>query len=123
MRTAVVQANYDWTYVRVHAQDGQYGTGECFQAPGLTAIIADLAPLLVGEDARDVDRLWAKLRWAASGMSVPFWEALAAGRDRPVIEDGWITVTEAPGIGVELDEAVARRYAKPGEPFFGEPAG
>ena len=27
----------------------------------------DLAPLLVGEDPRDVDRLWSKLRWGASG--------------------------------------------------------
>jgi gluconate/galactonate dehydratase len=68
VHTAVVEANYDWTYVRVDAdEDGLYGLGECFTAPGLTAIIRDLAPLLVGEDPRDVDRLWSKLRWGASG--------------------------------------------------------
>lgn len=66
VETAVVEANYDWTFVRVHAGD-LAGTGECFLAPGLTGIVRDLAPLLVGEDARDVDRLWSKLRWAASG--------------------------------------------------------
>jgi L-alanine-DL-glutamate epimerase-like enolase superfamily enzyme len=68
VHTAVVEANYDWTFVRVDAEgEGLSGLGECFGAPGLTAIIRDLAPLLIGEDARDVDRLWAKLRWGCSG--------------------------------------------------------
>ena len=68
MHTAVVEANYDWTFVRVDAEgEGLSGLGECFCAPGLTAIVRDLAPLLIGEDARDVDRLWAKLRWGCSG--------------------------------------------------------
>src|SRR4051812_6425753 len=68
MHTAVVEANYDWTFVRVDAEgEGLSGIGECFCAPGLTGIVRDLAPLLVGEDARDVDRLWSKLRWGSSG--------------------------------------------------------
>jgi L-alanine-DL-glutamate epimerase-like enolase superfamily enzyme len=68
VHTAVVEANYDWTFVRVDCDDdGVRGLGECFPAPGLTAIVRDLAPLLIGEDPRDVDRLWAKLRWGASG--------------------------------------------------------
>jgi gluconate/galactonate dehydratase len=71
VHTAVVEANYDWTYVRVDSDDGLSGLGECFTAPGLTAIIRDLAPLLVGEDPRDVDRLWSKLRWGASGAGSP----------------------------------------------------
>src|ERR1700742_5039165 len=65
--TAVVEANYDWTFVRVDSDEGLSGIGESFTAPGLTGIIRDLAPLLIGEDARDVDRLWAKLRWGCSG--------------------------------------------------------
>jgi gluconate/galactonate dehydratase len=66
VHTAVVEANYDWTFVRVDA-GGLSGLGECFCAPGLTGIVRDLTPLLIGEDARDVDRLWAKLRWGSSG--------------------------------------------------------
>src|SRR3954454_10438960 len=65
--TAVVEANYDWTFVRIDAGEELSGLGECFTAPGLTGIIRDLAPLLIGEDPRDVDRLWSKLRWGASG--------------------------------------------------------
>ena len=68
VHTAVVEGNYDWTFVRIDTDaDGLSGLGECYTAPGLTAIVRDLAPLLVGEDPRDVDRLWSKLRWGASG--------------------------------------------------------
>ncbi len=62
----MVEANYDWTFVRVYTDRDIVGLGESFLAPGLTAIIRDLKPLLVGEDPRNVDRLWSKMRWAAS---------------------------------------------------------
>jgi len=71
VHTAVVEANYDWTFVRVDAGEELSGLGECFCAPGLTGIVRDLAPLLIGEDPRDVDRLWSKLRWGASGAGSP----------------------------------------------------
>ena len=53
-------------------------------------------------------------------MSVPFWEDMVVGFNGPVIEDGYIKVPETPGLGVELNEAVAREYAREGEPFFEE---
>ncbi len=67
--TAVVQANFHWTYVRVYADGdgGFYGTGECFFAPGLTRIIEQFAPVLVGEDFCNIEKLVEKMRWAASG--------------------------------------------------------
>src|SRR3954464_15750176 len=72
LHTAVIEGNYDWTFVRIDTDaDGLSGLGECYTAPGLTGIVRDLAPLLVGEDPRDVDRLWAKLRWGASGAGSP----------------------------------------------------
>ncbi|GAC1446034.1 MAG: mandelate racemase/muconate lactonizing enzyme family protein [Chloroflexota bacterium] len=67
IRTAVVEANYDWTFVRVYTDTGITGLGESFLAPGLCRIVDDLKVLLVGEDPRNVDRLWSKMRWAASG--------------------------------------------------------
>ena len=50
--TAVVEANYDYTYVRIHADNGVYGTGECFFAAGLTAALREMFPLLIGRDPR-----------------------------------------------------------------------
>ena len=67
VRTAVVEANYDWTFVRVYSDEGLTGIGESFGAPGLSSIIRQFEPLLVGEDLSNVDALWAKMRWAASG--------------------------------------------------------
>ena len=57
------------------------------------------------------------LEWHAA--SVPFFDELVT-LDRPVIENGYVTMPDGPGIGAELDLEVARRYARPGEPFFAE---
>ena len=54
------------------------------------------------------------------GSDVPFWNDLILRPDvpGPVIKKGRIPMTDAPGLGCELDEAVARKYAKPGEKWF-----
>jgi gluconate/galactonate dehydratase len=51
---------------------------------------------------------------------VPFFDELVT-LGRPVIEDGHVALPDGPGIGTDLDLEVARRYARPGEPFFDEP--
>jgi L-alanine-DL-glutamate epimerase-like enolase superfamily enzyme len=67
--TAIVQANFYWTFVRVHtdADGGLYGTGECFFAPGLPDIVREFSTILVGEDFNNIEKLVEKMRWAASG--------------------------------------------------------
>jgi L-alanine-DL-glutamate epimerase-like enolase superfamily enzyme len=67
LKTAVVEGNFDWTFVRIETDEGVRGLGECFFAPGLTAILRSLEPLLIGEDPRDVNRLFRKLQLATSG--------------------------------------------------------
>jgi len=79
--TAVVEANFNWTYVRVYsdAEGGLYGTGECFFAPGLEKIIHEFEEILIGEDFTDTERLVEKMRWAASGagsLSGIIWNAI-----------------------------------------------
>jgi L-alanine-DL-glutamate epimerase-like enolase superfamily enzyme len=49
---------------------------------------------------------------------VPFWNELIDGLPKPLIQGGFIKMPEKPGLGVTLNEDVARRYARPGEPFF-----
>ena len=67
LKTAVVEGNFDWTFVRLETDEGPRGLGECFFAPGLTAILKSLEPLVVGEDPRDIHRLFRKLRLGTSG--------------------------------------------------------
>jgi L-alanine-DL-glutamate epimerase-like enolase superfamily enzyme len=67
--SAVVEANYDWTIVRVESDEGVCGWGESFCAPGLAATIRELASLLEGEDARQVEPLVRKLHLATAHVS------------------------------------------------------
>ena len=67
LKTAVVEGNFDWTFVRIVTDEGIQGLGECFFAPGLTAILRSLEPLLLGEDPRDIHRLFRKLQPATPG--------------------------------------------------------
>lgn len=67
LKTAVVEGNFDWTFVRVETDEGIQGLGECFFAPGLTAMLRSLEPVIQGEDPRDVQRLFRKLQLATSG--------------------------------------------------------
>ncbi len=67
LKTAVVEGNFDWTFVRIETDEGIRGLGECFFAPGLTSILRSLEPLLIGEDPRDLRRLFRKLQLATSG--------------------------------------------------------
>jgi L-alanine-DL-glutamate epimerase-like enolase superfamily enzyme len=82
LETAVVQANFHWTYVRVYtdAAGGLYGTGECFFAPGLIHILHEFGAILVGEEASNIERLVERMRWAASGAGSTagiIWNAIS----------------------------------------------
>src|SRR5262245_31655389 len=98
--TAVVEANYDYTYVRIFADNGLYGTGECFFAPGLSAALRDMFPLLIGRDPREVDRI-ARFLWrrgsgagavagylynAVSGIEAALWDLLGKSTGLPVYQ-------------------------------------
>jgi L-alanine-DL-glutamate epimerase-like enolase superfamily enzyme len=52
------------------------------------------------------------------GQDVPFWGDLITGVPKPLIQNGEIRIPESPGLGVELNEGVAREFSKPGEGFF-----
>jgi L-alanine-DL-glutamate epimerase-like enolase superfamily enzyme len=98
LKTAVVQGNFEWTFVRLETDEGVQGTGECFMAPGLTKLLRDLEPLLQGEDPRDIRRLFRKLQLAASaagsasgmiinaltGIEMALWDVLGKWLGTPV---------------------------------------
>lgn len=65
IQTAIIEANYDWTIIKVITDEGIEGLGEAFFAPGLTAYIHELKPVLIGEDPMNVDRLFRRMRTAS----------------------------------------------------------
>jgi L-alanine-DL-glutamate epimerase-like enolase superfamily enzyme len=52
------------------------------------------------------------------GLDCPWWDDIAAGWGGPVIEAGYITVPDGPGIGVDLNEELLRAHLAPGESWW-----
>jgi len=51
------------------------------------------------------------------GQDVPWWDDLVLG-DKPLIKDGYITLSDKPGLGIELNEEVARAHMAKDTTFF-----
>jgi L-alanine-DL-glutamate epimerase-like enolase superfamily enzyme len=60
--TAVMEANFDWTIVKVETDDHITGYGEAFLGPGLTGVIREFGEILVGEDPTSIDRVIRRMR-------------------------------------------------------------
>jgi len=48
----------------------------------------------------------------------PWWEDLVTGLDKPLVRNGYVTVPEKPGVGVELNEEVVKEHLSQGEELF-----
>jgi L-alanine-DL-glutamate epimerase-like enolase superfamily enzyme len=51
-------------------------------------------------------------------LDVPWWQDFVEGVEKPIINKGYITVPEKPGLGVTLNEDVMRKHLKPGTGYF-----
>jgi L-alanine-DL-glutamate epimerase-like enolase superfamily enzyme len=51
-------------------------------------------------------------------VEVPWWEDLVTGIEKPLQRQGFVTVPETPGLGVELNEDVVREHLGEGEGYF-----
>lgn len=45
-------------------------------------------------------------------VDIPWWGDLVTGPAKPIIQDGFITVPETPGLGVELNEEVCKEHLR-----------
>ncbi|MDQ3810792.1 MAG: mandelate racemase/muconate lactonizing enzyme family protein [Chloroflexota bacterium] len=90
-----------WTFVRVETDAGLVGWGECSDTRnplGVAACVRDFEPLLVGEDPRQVQRLyWDMLRAARqnlggishkaiAGVELALWDITAKALNVPVYD-------------------------------------
>jgi L-alanine-DL-glutamate epimerase-like enolase superfamily enzyme len=51
-------------------------------------------------------------------LDVPWWQDFVEGINKPIINKGYITVPDKPGLGVTLNEDVMRQHLKPGTGYF-----
>jgi L-alanine-DL-glutamate epimerase-like enolase superfamily enzyme len=96
LSTAVIESNFDWTIVKIEAENGVTGYGESFFGPGLPAVIHEFTHLLIGEDATSIERLMRRLRsvciytspgvvrHALSGIETALFDALGKTYRMPV---------------------------------------
>ncbi len=85
--------------ILVHTDTGQVGIGSAYSHPALVYLIVQhqLAPVLIGEDPTDVERLWKKMyqltRWygrkgaamsALGALDTAFWDLRGKSLDKPV---------------------------------------
>jgi len=51
-------------------------------------------------------------------LDVPWWQDLVEGIDKPIVNKGYATVPDKPGLGVTLNDDVVRQHLRPGTGFF-----
>lgn len=99
IRTAQVRGHGYSTYVRVYTDEGVYGNGECIHGTdGCARIVHGMKSLLVGEDPRNVDALFEKMRrahlfngalagatvTAMTGIEIALWDLTGKALGVPV---------------------------------------
>ncbi len=45
-------------------------------------------------------------------VDMPWWQDLVKGVEKPIVKDGYMTVPDTPGIGVELNEEVVKQHLR-----------
>jgi L-alanine-DL-glutamate epimerase-like enolase superfamily enzyme len=48
-------------------------------------------------------------------VDVPWWSDLVEGVEKPIVNKGFITVPDKPGLGVTLNEAVVKQHLVPND--------
>jgi len=88
-----------WTWLRLHTDSGHIGLGETYSRNEAEAALIHsvVAPLLLGEDPRDIERIWSKLyrtfdvqvtggteMHVLSAIDLALWDLLGNTLDLPV---------------------------------------
>lgn len=101
--TAVIAGNFDWVLVRVETDAGVSGLGEEYWGAGVAELVAKSSECIIGEDPRNVGKLYEKMIRRMSGAG-----SLAGA-----------TVTAISGIELALWDLVARSLNTPISTLFG----
>lgn len=111
-----LQTSFDMTLVVVTTDDGLQGFGEAKAAVGSSGTCAsivncvekELKPILIGEDARNINRLWEKMY---NGSRDHY--ALSRGRKFPILGRRGLTVSAMSGVDTALWDLKGRSLNTP----------
>ena len=92
VRTAVIQGNFPWVLVKIETDEGITGLGEAYWGAGVAELVHKAKPLLIGENPRNIGKLFEIMIRCLSG------EGSLAGA----------TVTAISGIEIALWDLVGR---------------
>jgi L-alanine-DL-glutamate epimerase-like enolase superfamily enzyme len=51
-------------------------------------------------------------------LDVPWWSSMVQGFESPIVNQGWISVPDGPGLGVTLNDDVVHQHLAPGAGYF-----
>ena len=54
-------------------------------------------------------------------VDVDWWDDMVTGIEKPIVNRGFVTVPNGPGLGIELVDDVIKEHLHPGKPGFFEP--
>jgi L-alanine-DL-glutamate epimerase-like enolase superfamily enzyme len=98
VKMMIVRGTWDWNLIKVETDSGLYGIGEAYWGWGVKDLVLNkLAPIIVGEDPLNVDKLYTKMLMQSAGAG-----AIAG-----------VTVTAASGIEIALWDLCGRILQTP----------
>jgi L-alanine-DL-glutamate epimerase-like enolase superfamily enzyme len=98
VKCMIVRGTWDWNLIKIETDSGLYGIGEAYWGYGVKDLVLNqLAPLIIGEDPLNVDKLYTKMLMRSAGAGA----------------QSGVTVTAASGIEIALWDLAGRILKTP----------
>ena len=101
--TAVVAGNFPWVLVKVETDEGVTGLGEAYWGVGVAELVHKAAPVIIGQNPFDINRLYEMMIRCLSGEG----------------SQGGATVTAISGIEIALWDLMGKALGVPISTLFG----
>lgn len=88
----------------------QYGVGTAVHFAG--------TPVACMAGVHAIAAMYNFLAMENHSVDVPWWDSMVEGVEKPIVNRGFITVPDKPGLGITLNDDVVKAHLAPGTGFF-----